>query len=86
MAGGALISLALLFFTLRTHTAQQAAELSGMGQSGGYLLAALGPVFLGFLHDLTGGWLVPEIILIFLSLIMLVAGSRAGKNKYVESH
>lgn len=86
LAGGALISLALLFFTLRTHTAQQAAELSGMGQSGGYLLAALGPVFLGFLHDLTGGWLVPEIILIFLSLIMLVAGSRAGKNKYVESH
>ena len=63
IAGGAAFGLAMMFFTLRTRTAHEAAELSGMAQSFGYLLAASGPVLFGLLHDSTGGWIVPLLIL-----------------------
>ena len=54
ISGGANFSLSLMFFTLRTKSAQEAAALSGMAQSLGYLLAAVGPLLIGFLHDATG--------------------------------
>ena len=50
---GASISLALTLFALRTTDAREAAALSGMAQSVGYLLAASGPFLFGVLHDLT---------------------------------
>jgi CP family cyanate transporter-like MFS transporter len=80
---GASISLALSFFGLRSHNPQQTAELSGMAQSVGYLLAASGPTFIGFIHDVTHGWTVPLIILLFFTGIMLVLGLMAGKEGYV---
>lgn len=43
----------LVFFGLRTKDSKQAAELSGMAQSVGNLLAAAGPILFGFLHDVT---------------------------------
>ena len=50
-AGGGLI-LALTFLSLRTVDATDAASLSGMSQSLGYLLAATGPAMIGFFRDL----------------------------------
>ncbi len=76
-------SLALTFFVLRTHNALQAAELSGMGQSIGYLLAATGPTLFGLLHDLTHGWTVPLLLMIVVTLLLLLIGLRVGKNGYV---
>jgi len=46
IAGGCAFSLAMMFFSLRTKNSYQAAELSGMAQSFGYLLAAIGPTLL----------------------------------------
>lgn len=46
---GSSISLALTLIGLRSENAQQAAALSGMSQSFGYLLAAVGPIFVGYL-------------------------------------
>lgn len=39
--------------SLRANHAKQAAALSGMAQSFGYLLAAIGPILTGFLYDAT---------------------------------
>lgn len=83
IAGAAAFGLAMMFFTLRTRTAHEAADLSGMAQSFGYLLAATGPVLFGFLHDLTAGWKVPIIIMLITASILLLAGLKAGKNEYV---
>ncbi|WP_418304053.1 CynX/NimT family MFS transporter [Novibacillus thermophilus] len=77
------ISLALAFLALRARNAQQAAELSGMAQSVGYLLAAVGPVAIGYLYDLTQTWSVPLTVLMFVSFCMLFAGLGAGRNAYV---
>lgn len=57
--GGGGFILGLSFISIRTASPQQAASLSGMAQCLGYLLAALGPIFIGLLHEYTGNWQVP---------------------------
>jgi CP family cyanate transporter-like MFS transporter len=80
---GASISLALTFIALRASNAHQAAELSGMAQSIGYLLAAVGPILFGFLHDLTHSWTISLLILIAVSIFQLIAGLGAGRNTHI---
>lgn len=83
IAGGSAFSLSMMFFTLRTTTFRQAAELSGMAQSFGYLLAATGPILFGGLHDLTVGWTVPLLMLLLFSVILLFVGAGAGKDRVI---
>jgi CP family cyanate transporter-like MFS transporter len=85
IAVGSSISLALAFFGLRTQDARQAAELSGMAQSIGYLLAAFGPILFGYLHDLTNTWFVSIMILVIVSVLLLFVGLGAGRNAYLSS-
>ncbi|RFB14966.1 MFS transporter [Bacillus sp. HNG] len=82
-AQGASISLALTMIGLRTKDSRQAANLSGMAQSIGYLLAAIGPTLVGFLFDYTQSWLTPLVIFIVISILMTIAGVGAGRNRYV---
>lgn len=80
---GTTFSLVVLFFSLRTRTAERSAELSGMAQSLGYLLAAAGPTMFGFIHDQTGGWSVPLAVITALSLLTIVLGYTAGRKGYI---
>lgn len=82
--GGAAFPLGLTLVVLRTRTGEQANELSSMTQGGGYLIAAAGPVIIGALHDATGSWDVPLIVLLVVLVPVLVAGSLAGRNRYVR--
>lgn len=55
--------------------------LSGFVQGVGYLLASVGPFGTGALHDLTGSWTSPIVVLIGISAMIGVLGSlvcRAG--------
>jgi len=83
IAGGFDFSLALMFFGLRTKNAHQAAELSGMAQSVGYLLAAIGPTLFGYLHDVTHSWTIPLLILVSISVFLLIFGLGAARDQYV---
>lgn len=76
--GGA-ISLAIGFITLRTPHAKKAAELSGMSQSAGYLLAAVGPIFMGLLYDITKSWTSSIILLIVAIILLTIFGLKAGR-------
>ncbi|MDR5599462.1 MFS transporter [Paenibacillus larvae] len=82
---GASIGLALSFISMRAANTYQAAELSGMAQSVGYLLAAAGPISMGVLHDMTGTWGVSLLLLILLSVLQLLFGLGAGRNAVVTS-
>lgn len=53
---GASIGLALLLMVLRSTSTAQTSQVSGMAQSVGYVLAAIGPVAIGALHDVTNSW------------------------------
>ena len=84
VALGGSFGLALLFIILRTSNSETATELSGMAQSIGYLLAAIGPTLFGALHDITHAWFVPLLFLLVIVGIKLVFGLGAGRPKSVS--
>ncbi|MEC0166968.1 MFS transporter [Paenibacillus graminis] len=85
MGAGFAFGLSMMFFGLRTRSAHQAAELSGMAQSIGYLLAAMGPALIGYLHDATHSWSVPLLILVGVSALLCLVGLGAARNQFVGS-
>ncbi|GAB6991436.1 CynX/NimT family MFS transporter [Paenibacillus pini] len=80
---GAAFGLVTMFFVLRSRSVNQSAELSGMAQSIGYLLAAAGPLLFGFVHDLTNSWTSAIVLLIVASVIYMLAGLGAGSNRFI---
>ncbi|HEY4552531.1 MAG TPA: MFS transporter [Bacillaceae bacterium] len=84
-AGGFAFSLCMMFFSLRTRTAFEAAGLSGMAQCFGYLLAAAGPPLFGALYDWTNSWTIPLLLLIAAAIFLLIAGLGAGRDRYVSA-
>ena len=57
------------------------AALSAIAQSVGYVLAALGPVAIGLIHQVSGGWTVPLLAGIGVCLLQLAAGVLAGRPR-----
>jgi CP family cyanate transporter-like MFS transporter len=85
VGAGALFFLALAFFSLRAADARSSAALSGMGQSIGYLVAAVGPTLFGALHDATEGWRVPLVVLVVVAALHTLVGLRAGRDAQVRT-
>ena len=76
---GGTFGLALTLLVLRSSDAESAGELSGMAQSVGYLVAAVGPPMFGWLYDVSGGWTVPLWFLVVVLAGKLAAGLPAGR-------
>jgi CP family cyanate transporter-like MFS transporter len=83
IALGAAISHALTLIGLRAANADQASSLSGMAQSIGYLVAAIGPILIGILFDILHTWTIPLVMLIVVTILFTLAGFAAGRNQYV---
>jgi MFS transporter, CP family, cyanate transporter len=81
--GLSVFSLALTVIALRARTTEDTAQLSGMAQGFGYLLAGVGPFLFGLLHDLTEGWTVPLVMVMVVYLVQMTMGALAGRNRYV---
>jgi CP family cyanate transporter-like MFS transporter len=79
LAQGSGFALALTLIVLRSPTPLVAARLGGVAQCLGYLLAALGPLVIGALHDLTGGWIWPLVVLVVALLPMTWFGWGAAR-------
>jgi CP family cyanate transporter-like MFS transporter len=77
-AGGSLV-LAITLFSLRVATATQSVALSGMAQAVGYTVAAVMPILIGFIHDLTNRWTPALQLMIALALLQLVMGHLSGR-------
>jgi MFS transporter, CP family, cyanate transporter len=80
---GSSFALGLSLFVLRTRGVAEAAGLSAMAQGIGYVLAAFGPLLVGVLHDLTGTWTVPLVLLLLLVVPQLVLGALSGRARAV---
>jgi CP family cyanate transporter-like MFS transporter len=76
---------ALSFIGLRAHDARVAVQLSGMAQGCGYVIAALGPLAVGALHDATHGWNVPIVAVLAVTAALAVPGLAAGRDRTVGS-
>ncbi|HDU4711310.1 TPA: CynX/NimT family MFS transporter [Klebsiella aerogenes] len=81
---GATMILGLTFIGLRASSAHQAAALSGMAQTIGYLLAACGPPLIGKIHDAYGDWHIPLIIVALIAVIMALFGALAGRAREIH--
>ncbi len=73
----------MALFVLRSRDVPHTSALSGMAQSVGYTLAALGPLLIGALHDATGGWALPLALLSTLAVPELIMALRAAAPGYV---
>lgn len=76
--------LILVLIPLRARTPNGTAALSGFTQSLGYLVASVGPFAVGVLHDATGGWTLPLLLLLGLSLPLLPVGLAVARPVYIE--
>lgn len=69
MGCSAIFTLSMMLFSMRTYTANQSSELSGMAQAIGYLIAFFGPLGTGWLHEATDSWDLPLFIMLILMII-----------------
>ena len=74
----------LTLIGLRARTPDGTAALSGFSQSSGYLLAALGPFAVGALHDATGSWTAPLLLLLALVIPLLSLAGRVARPASIE--
>ena len=58
--------------------------MSAFTQSTGYLIAAAGPFAVGIVHDASGGWTVPLVMLLALSLPLFPIAAYVSKVRFVE--
>ena len=80
-AGSTAFTWVLAMIAQHSRTPAGTVALSGFVQGVGYLIAALGPFGTGALHDLTGAWTVPILVLIVFGVLIGVLGAivvRAG--------
>ena len=82
---GGTLGLALILPMLRAREPGAIASMTAMMFSIGYLLAAVGPWIVGAARDLTGGWTAAIITLLVLTLLQLIPGLPATRDRYVAS-
>ena len=76
---GASLGLGIFYTMARAPDPVTAASLSAFAQGMGYLIASAGPLAVGFLHDATGGWTVPGLVLLGVAVVQLVTGWLGGR-------
>jgi MFS transporter, CP family, cyanate transporter len=76
---GASLGLGIFYAMARAPDPVSAASLSGFAQGIGYLIASAGPLIIGFVHEATGSWTVPGLILLLVAGLQLITGWLAGR-------
>ena len=82
--GLSVFPLILTLFGLRARTPAGTSALSSFSQSGGYLLAGIGPFAVGWLHGLTHAWTLPFLLVFVLMGLHIAAGLYITGDRYIE--
>ncbi len=72
VAQGALFTALFIIVIQRARTIDENRQMSALIQTLGYVVAAVGPVSVGWLRDVTGGWMLPLTIMAFALVAMTV--------------
>lgn len=80
---GASVSLAYTMIGLRTDTEQSTTALSGMVQSTGYYMAAVGPVLFGIAFDVFKDWNLLIGLMLGCSVLYIYFGAKSGKSELI---
>ncbi|TAM67648.1 MAG: MFS transporter [Microbacteriaceae bacterium] len=76
--------LALALINMRTRTHEGSVALSGFVQGIGYVIAAMGPLIFGVIHELSGGWTLSIVFLLCTALAATVAGAVVARPHMLE--
>ncbi|UST56026.1 MFS transporter (plasmid) [Comamonadaceae bacterium OTU4NAUVB1] len=84
VAQGGTFALALTLIVMRSPDARVAAQLSGMAQGVGYLLAAAcGPLLVGLLRAWTGDFRAAAVLFVAIGVALVAAAFGAGRARLV---
>lgn len=84
IAQGGTFALALTLIVMRSPDARVAAQLSGMAQGVGYLVAACcGPLLVGLLRGWTGSFHASAVLFVVIGIALMVAAAGAGRARFV---
>ena len=72
-ACSALFPYLMVCFSLKTSSPEKTAQLSGLAQTGGYILSAFGPTLFGYSFDLFQSWIPAVLALLAIDIIMTVS-------------
>ena len=76
---GATLGLGIFYTMARAPDPVTAASLSAFSQGIGYLISSAGPLLIGLLHDVTGSWTVPGLVLLAVCAGTVIVGWLAGR-------
>lgn len=72
-ACSALFPYLMVCFSLKTSSPEKTAQLSGIAQTGGYILAAFGPTLFGYSFELFQSWIPAVLALLAIDIIMTIS-------------
>ena len=72
-ACSALFPYLMVCFSLKTSSPEKTAQLSGLAQTGGYILAAFGPALFGYSFELFQSWIPAVLALLVIDIIMTIS-------------
>jgi len=84
IGSGGLVSLTLLLPIDKASSPMEASSWSAMTQAIGYMIGAIGPFIIGFLHDYLGSFIPTLYLLIFLGFIVILLGWKITKGEDIE--
>ncbi|MBD8042939.1 MFS transporter [Arthrobacter sp. Sa2BUA2] len=77
-------SLALTMIGIKSRSSVGVIKLSAFTQSVGYLISIPGPLIVGILHEITGGWQASIGFMTAQLLVQIFAGYMAGRSGPIE--
>ncbi|MCU1603678.1 MAG: transporter, partial [Modestobacter sp.] len=80
-AQGGGITIIFIAIVRRSRDLTENRRMSAMVQGGGYTVAATGPLVIGALHDASGGWTAPLLVILGAVAVMAVAGTPAAGGR-----
>ena len=84
LAGGGSFSYVMYLFSVKSKNEEEAADVSGLAQAGGYWLAAIFPPLLGYIRDILNWDVAIYILIATASLLFITLIHSSSKGNIIE--
>ena len=84
LAGGGSFSYVMYLFSAKSKNEEEAADVSGLAQAGGYWLAAIFPPLLGYIRDILNWDVAIYILIATASLLFMTLIHSSSKGNIIE--
>ena len=84
LAGGGSFSYVMYLFSAKSKNEEEASDISGLAQAGGYWLAAIFPPLLGYVRDILNWDVAIYILIVTASLLFITLLHSSSKGNIIE--